>query len=183
MASETSIGLQMNRCPHICARSVFSLWTFFLAVASIKGDTNFVHALNSVWAQHDANAILAFVESSVATNECLETLSAKGIVYGFVLSRGVSATNLLEQARTHAQTSASDLYSEEEKAGIGRCIDFLQQSFVSIAALGGGELSDSTTTNTVYIGELFQTWPTTPPFANYLELFSSLGTQSAPAQN
>lgn len=143
-------------------------------------DTNFVQILNQKWAQHDAMVILEFVETSAATNPCLATLSAKGIVYGFVLSRGISATNLLEQARTHALTSTAPLYSEEEKAGIGRCIDFLQQSFVSIAALGGGDLCDSTTTNTVYIGELFQSWPSTPPFANYLDLFSTLGSMPGP---
>ena len=139
-------------------------------------DTNFVHALNQKWAQHDVTNLLAFVENSAATNACLETITAKGIVYGFILTWGVNSTNLFEEARVLAQTSSSPCYSDFEKAGIGNCTRFLSESFVSIAALGGGTLNDYPTTNTVYIDELFELYPDKPPFGNYLELFATLGT-------
>ena len=42
-------------------------------------DTNFVQRLNETWAQHDAQALLEFVETSATTNPCLETITAWGM--------------------------------------------------------------------------------------------------------
>ena len=152
---------------------------FAVSVAGASfGDTNFVHELNRRWAQHDATNLLAFVETSAATNPCLETLTAKGIVYGFVLTWGSAATNLFEEASSLVQTSANPRYSETERTGVRDCTMALRESFVSIAALGGGVLDDHPTTNDVYIAELFELFPDKPPFANHIELFSSLGTRT-----
>lgn len=149
---------------------------------SATADTNFVQRLNETWAQHDAQALLEFVETSAATNPCLETITAQGLVYGFILGWGAASTNLFEQAKTRALTVDSSRYTEAEKAGIVRCVSFLQSSFVSIAELGGGTLSEATIphTNAVAIAEMFQLCPDKPMFSDYVELFSALGTNSDP---
>ena len=103
----------------------------FLTRTMSLADTNFVQRLNETWAQHDAQALLEFVETSAATNPCLETITAQGLVYGFILGWGAASTNLFEQAKTRALTVDSSRYTEAEKAGIVRCVSFLQSCFVS----------------------------------------------------
>ena len=110
----------MNTRSHIPLRIRFLHAFAFVALCGTytMADTNFVQRLYETWAQHDAQALLEFVETSVATNPCLETITAQGLVYGFILGWGAASTNLFEQAKTRALTVDSSRYTEEEKAGI-----------------------------------------------------------------
>lgn len=154
--------------------------TMALCSTTAWSDTNFVQILNQKWAEHDANILLEFVEASAATNPCLETIAAKGVIYGTVLGWGVAATNLFEEAKVRALTIDGSRYTDEEKAGIGRCINFLQMAFVSMAEMGGGNMGNVPVTNATHSATMFQSSPDKPLFADYLELFSTLGNSSTP---
>ena len=151
-----------------------------LLSGTANADANFVHAFNQKWAQHDAIGLLEFVENAAATNPCLDTVTAKGLVYGIVITRGVTATNLFEHARLMAMTSTDPVYSEDEKKLIGECVQLLNEGFVATAALGGGALEENPSTNASYLAELFEAFPDKPMFADCLEIFSTLGTPPDP---
>ena len=173
----------MNTRSHIPLRIRFLHAFAFVALCGTytMADTNFVQRLYETWAQHDAQALLEFVETSVATNPCLETITAQGLVYGFILGWGAASTNLFEQAKIRALTIDSAHYSDEEKIKIEQCVQLLKNSFISIAEVGGGILSDANVpkTNEVFIAEMFQSCPDKPMFSNCLELFSTLGSDFA----
>ena len=175
----TTIGTNMRTPMDNWKRQITLSFLVCIAASKTMADTNFVHALNQKWAQHDVTNLLAFVENSAATNPCLETVAAKGLIYGFVITRGVTATNLFEEARILAQTSTNPRYSDEEEIMIGDCIRGFKDSFVNIASLFGGGLEEDPSTNMAYIAELFDAWPDKPPYANYIELFATLGTKES----
>ncbi len=113
-----------------CVRCLF--FTFLLLyVQGTKADTNFVQQLNSVWGQHNASNVLAFIESAAATNASPDVLMAKGFADVFLLRWRRGATNEFHTAILALSESAT--IPEERKNDICNNIKFLIYGFEMLA--------------------------------------------------
>jgi hypothetical protein len=99
----------------------------FGAVHTHGGDTNFVSSFNLHWRGNNASNILAFTETQLAGNRCVETLFARGIVAFFLQDWGRGATNYFGQAIRLAETNA--VYSASGKTNVVRVVAEINGAF------------------------------------------------------